>query len=67
MTQVEIDHWIKQIEAMSREEMGRLWRFASTGHPVFDPRLPLYAIFEKRFKELGGMTLVISKRIGWER
>lgn len=61
-----IDEWTKKIETMSQVEMARLRRFALSGHPVFDTRYPLYELFEKRFKELGGMTPAISKQIGWD-
>lgn len=56
---------IEEINNMSHEEMARLWRFAPSGSIYFDRTKPFYKIFEKRFKELGGMTPEISKKIGW--
>ena len=55
-----------RINAMSREEMCRLWRFAPSGHPYFDCKLPYYAVFKTRFDALGGFSPEISKAIGWE-
>lgn len=51
-----------EIDAMTQEQMARLWRYAPSGHPFFDRRLPLYDYFNARFK---GFTPEISKRIGW--
>lgn len=58
---------IDDINNMSHIEMARLWRFTTIGSksPYFDDNLPYFKIFEKRFKELGGMTPEISKEIGW--
>ena len=61
---MEFEEEIKKINEMSQEEMCRLWRFAPIGHPYFDIQLPLFAVFKKRFDELGGFTPEISKRIG---
>ncbi len=65
MTDEQIQKHIEHINGMSQMEMASLWRSAPSGHPYFDKRLPLFAIFEKRFKELGGMTTTVSKAIGW--
>ena len=51
-----------QIDVMSREEMARRWRFAPVGDPMFQGEVGDY--FEKRFKELGGFSPEISKKIG---
>jgi len=59
--QAEID----KINNMTQIEMARLWRFAPSGHPYFDSRLPYYEVFAARFRELGGFTPGISKAIGW--
>lgn len=52
-----------EIDAMTREEMCRVWRFA----PVGDPRLQSEAgdYFAKRLGDLGGFSPEISKKIGW--
>ena len=55
-----------KIDNMTQEEMARLYRFAPSGHKYFNRNLPYAEYFIKRFKELGGMTPEISKRIGWE-
>ena len=51
-----------QIDVMSREEMARRWRFAPVGDPMFQGEVGDY--FAERFKELGGMSPGISKKIG---
>jgi len=62
---VELEAEVEKINAMSREEMAQLWRFAPSSHPYFDTTFPLHAVFKKRFKELGGFSSRISKKIGW--
>lgn len=59
--QIEFD----KINQLSRFEMAKLWRFAPSGHIYFDSSLPFFAVFNKRFKELGGFSPEISKAIGW--
>ncbi len=56
---------LKDIAAMSREEMCRLHRFAPVGDPYFIRGTPEQEAFRDRFKELGGFSPEISKRIGW--
>ena len=56
---------IEKINAMSREEMCRLWRFAKPGHPWFVSGTLQYEAFDRRFKELGGFSPEISKKLGW--
>lgn len=58
--------WKKPIDAMTREDMCRLWRYAPPGHPYFKRGTPEQEYFEKRFNQLGGFSPEISKRIGWE-
>lgn len=64
-TEQEIETMKKDIDGMDQRQMASLQRFAQSGHPYFDNRLSLWEYFEKRFKELGGMTPGISKSIGW--
>lgn len=64
-TQEEIKQMKKEIDKMNQEDMASLWRFAPSGHPYFRGDLPLFEYFNKRFKELGGFTPEISKKIGW--
>lgn len=66
MEEKQIQEWKVKINNMPHKEMARLQRFAPAGHPVFNTKLPLWEIFDKRFKKLGGMTPQISKEIGWE-
>jgi len=66
ITPQNIQEWKDKIDAMSHVEMARLWRFAPAGHPVFRMELPIYEHFEKRYKQMGGMTPEISKQIGWQ-
>ena len=56
---------LREIEGMDQVEMARLLRFAPSGHPAFVTGSPEAEAFDRRFKELGGMTPEISKRIGW--
>lgn len=64
MTDEKLAQWKQRIADMGQEEMARLWRFAKSGHPLFDNTLPLFEIFASRFFGLGGMTPEISKKIG---
>lgn len=56
---------VEKINSMSQIQMASLWRFAPCGHEYFRHDLPYFDIFQKKFKELGGMTPEISKMIGW--
>lgn len=67
MTPEEIKKHKEKIYRMSREAMCHLWRFAPSGHPYFVSGTELNECFEKRFKDLGGFSPEISKKIGWER
>jgi len=66
MKESEIKIWKDKIDGMDQIQLARLLRFGPVGHPVFDKTLPLCTYFDKRFKELGGMTPSISKSIGWD-
>ena len=63
MEEQEIQEWKDKIDEMPQEEMARLWRFAPSGHPIFDNTLPLFEYFQTKFK---GFTPAISKKIGWD-
>ena len=56
-----------EIDRMDHVQLAKLWRYAPSGHPVFDRTLPLYEHFRARFEAMGGMTPEISKWIGWPR
>ena len=60
------EEFLEQIKNLTQLEACRLYRFAPTGHPFFDSRLPYYNAFMTRYTELGGMTPEISKEIGWD-
>ncbi len=64
MTIEQIKKLRREIDEMSHYGMAHLWRHAPSGHPYFNKELPLFGHFEKRFRELGGMTTAISKAIG---
>lgn len=65
MSSAEREEEIEKINKMTQVQMARLWRFAPVGHKYYaDP--VLFRVFEKRFKQLGGFTVEISKEIGWE-
>lgn len=64
LTPEDVVHWKKQIDAMTQEDMARLWRFAEPGHAIFVTDSELFKYFESKFK---GFTPEISKRIGWGR
>ena len=61
MTEEQITQHKAQIDGMSQMEMASLWRYAPSGHPYFDKRLPRYEHFKERFK---GFTPEISKALG---
>ena len=65
MTPEEIQKHTDEINAMSHYDMASLSRYAPSGHPYFDSTLPLWSIFNARFKELGGWNPQLSKDIGW--
>ncbi len=58
------DQMKRRIDSLTREEMASRWRFAPPGDPMFRDDSGEY--FEKRFKELGGFSPDISKKIGWD-
>jgi len=53
------------IDAMSHEELCRLWRFAPIGDKRLQGELGQY-VRDRLFNHFGGFTPEISKRIGWE-
>jgi len=54
----------RKIDAMSQYQMANRVRFSPAGDPLMCGDLGNY--FMARFKELGGMTPEISKRLGWK-
>jgi hypothetical protein len=57
-----------KIDLLSHEDMARLWRFAPPGHPWFDSHQAreVFEHLQKRFNASGGMTVGVSKIIGWD-
>jgi hypothetical protein len=64
VTEEEIARISAKIAVMTREEMARFRRFAPSEDPIIQTPV-LWARFEQRFRELGGFSPEISKRIGW--
>ena len=58
------DEMKQRIDNLTREEMASRWRFVPAGDPMFRDDAGKY--FEQRFKELGGFSPSISKKIGWD-
>ena len=59
------DEHKREIDAMSHEDMARLWRFGPAGHHLFERRSAQFNYFMDRFNSFGGMTPEMSKKIGW--
>jgi hypothetical protein len=53
-----------RIDAMTHDQLVRLWRFAPIGDPMFMP--PYGAYFKARLQDLGGITPEQSKSMGWD-
>jgi len=51
------------VEKADREQLCRWWRFLSS--PETDEEVKVMNRIAERFKEVGGFTPEISKRIGW--
>lgn len=58
-------HTIEQVNRMSHEELARLWRFGKVGEWLTGDPVTKRAE-ERLFREFGGITPELSKRIGWE-
>ena len=54
--------WQEDIDKMTHEQLAHSYRFAPSGDPLWQGPVGDYAM--ARFKELGGMTPALSKRIG---
>lgn len=66
MDKATLQVYIDKIFSMTQLEMATAWRRAPSGDPMFDCQYPLFEIFQKRFKELGGFNPEISKQVGWK-
>ena len=64
MNQREQKAFEDEIDAMTHEEMCRLYRFAPSGHVFFISGTALVERFEERYRKFGCMTTEMSKRIG---
>lgn len=53
------------IDALSREQMARIWRFSPLGEFPYLDKAGDY--FKQRFEELGGWSPELSKKIGWDK
>jgi len=56
---------LEKINKMTHFEMAKFIRFTPTGHSYFDMSKSLHKYFDKRFFAMGGMTVEISREIGW--
>lgn len=65
-TPEQIAQYLAEIDNLEHEEMARIWRFAKSGHPYLRSDTPMASHFLNRFKQLGGWTSELSKKIGWE-
>lgn len=55
-----------QIDALTHEEICRMWRFGTMKKEWKDNSNPAAKYFQERlFNHFGGFTSEISKRIGW--
>ena len=54
-----------RIDAMSQEEMARLWRYAPPGAWPFND--DCFEYFKDSFTLKGGTSVEISKKIGWDK
>ena len=55
-----------EIDALSHEDMCRMWRFGTMKPEWRDSRFPASAYFKERlWTHFGGFTPEISKSIGW--
>lgn len=62
--QLNIFREVEKINAMSHEELCKLWREAPSGHTYFDKTQPYHTYFHNRlFKHFGGFNSTISKKI----
>lgn len=57
---------LERINNMTHEELARVWRFAPLGDPITNG-LPGRRVNERLWREFGGITPELSKKIGWER
>jgi hypothetical protein len=51
-----------EVDAMSHEDLCRRWRFGKLAWWA----TPQGEYAEQRFREFGGFTIELSKKIGWE-
>ncbi len=54
----------EKIDKMSHVAMATAWRFTVVGDPLFQGEA--YEYFKKKFDEAGGMTVAISREVGWD-
>lgn len=62
----ELERRLKYIENLSHYEMVVLWRFAKSGHWLFEEGSPEATVFSRRFEKFGGITPELSKKVGYE-
>ncbi len=62
----ELTYWKGLIDRMSHTRMAEIWRFSPAESEFFQNQ-ELSEHFKERFKSLGGMTMEMSKKLGWSR
>ena len=55
----------REIDEMTYEQMARALRFSPSGSPLFIGKN--FEYFHDRFESFGGMTVEVSRRIGWRK
>jgi hypothetical protein len=53
---------VKEVQSATKEQLARWFRFLPSGDTTEQQKV--MALIQKRFKELGGMTPALSKKIG---
>ncbi len=65
MKEEEVQEWKAEIDAMTHEDMARLWRFSAAGStPYFNTTLPIWPYFKEKWDAFGGWNPTLSKKIG---
>lgn len=54
------------IDRMTHEDMARLDRYHSYSHPYYKPDSFAAVYFEDKYRELGGMTPHVSRKVGFK-
>jgi hypothetical protein len=58
---------MEEVERADREQLCRWWRFLRSADVHSREEMMIQDRYQERYREVGGMTPAISKRIGWKR